>query len=71
MSLYRATFTLHDKVRGFTFGHRSLAMASDFAYTVLQSYAFALGGSFIHNVERVNNETRFRDRKGNKGRSAV
>ena len=72
MILFRATFTRDSRIRGFTFAHDNLALASEFAYTVLQGYAMSNGGSFIHSVERTDShEAKLQNRERNKRRSAV
>ena len=48
--LFRALYMRENKVHGMTFSARNTAFAAQFAYTVLQSYVFAIGGSWILTV---------------------
>lgn len=50
MKLFRAIYTREGRIRGMTFSAHNAATAAQFAYTVLQSYVFAIGGSWILTV---------------------
>lgn len=47
MKLFRLSYMRAGKLEHMTVGKRNLALASDFAYNVMQSYIYSIGGSLI------------------------
>ena len=48
--IFRLTYERAGHPHCMTFAAANLAMACDFAYTILQSYASSIGGSWIFSV---------------------
>lgn len=51
--LFRCSYMRVGKVQHMTFAARNLALASEFAFTVLQGYVLSISGSFILDVQAL------------------